>query len=104
MSGKSTFLNRLLLDWSSMYPNERIRKIVLVHKFSDQPTYRELRAHFGDDKLLLSKDFSEELLSVENIGHSSEGVCIFILDDVLHDVASNPLLTDLVIGSTHHLR
>ena len=104
MSGKSTFLNTLLKDWSSMYPGDRVRKVVLVHKFTDQLVYRELRDYFGDEKIILTHDFNHDILSPETTGDPSEGTCIVILDDVLQEVASNVLLTELVIGGTHHLR
>ena len=102
MTGKSTFLLKLLKAWPNIYPNDPIRKIVLIHKFGNQPVYSEMQQLFGE-KLLMTSDFNEDTFEEEKVGNPKDGMLICILDDVLHEVSSNPLLTHLVIGGVHHL-
>ncbi len=103
MAGKSFFLNSLLLNWEEHFPEDDIRRVILVHKFSGQPCYDVLRRHFGD-KLLMTKQFSEKLLDTEYIGKPDQGYALIIIDDCLHECVTDPLLTSIAVGGVHHLK
>jgi hypothetical protein len=97
--GKSYFLNKILLNWTGFFPNDRISRVILVHKFGGQECYDELRRHFGT-KLIMTKQFDKEILQSETDG----GTTILILDDVLHEIVNESLLATIITGGCHHLR
>ena len=103
MTGKSEFLNKLLLNWNDIFPVSDIRRVILVHKFSAQPCYDTLRKHFGD-KLIMTKQFNEKILEPEYIGKPDQGYALIIIDDCLHECITEPLLTSIAVGGVHHLK
>ena len=103
MSGKTHFVIRLIKKWSSIYPGENIRKILIIHKFGVQPAYRDLMDIYGS-KVETTTEFGDYLLDPDYIGDPSDGTAIILLDDTLHLIAKNSTLTQLIIGGVHHMR
>ena len=103
MSGKSHFVNQIILNWTVIYPGDKIRKIIIVHKFPNQSAYRELINKYGD-LVQMTNTFDEQLLENSNMDVNTNGTIILLLDDTLHLIAKNSLLCQLIIGSVHHER
>ena len=85
-----------------MFENSRIRKIVVVQKFRNQPAYDELVRHFGPQIVTFTTDFDDDVTSLENLGPPSTGSAIIVLDDVLHLFSKSQALRNLIVGGCHH--
>lgn len=85
-----------------MFVDNRIRKVVVVQKFRNQPAYEELLSYFGPKIITFTQEFDENTISVENLGPASNGSAIVVLDDMMHLVANSELLCSLIIGGVHH--
>ena len=85
-----------------MFPNDHIRRIIIVQKFRNQPAYDTLMKHFGQGLISFTTEFDETTTSIENIGPSTAGSAILVIDDCLHILSDSDHLCSLIVGGVHH--
>ncbi len=101
-SGKSTYVKNLLLQWDHLYPNNPLRKVVIVYAHYQPDCYGAIEDKYGAH-CVLRPDFTPEVLSEEVIGPmDKDRPAVVILDDCAFKIASNPLLCELYVAISHH--
>ena len=100
-SGKTHFIIQLLLRWNELYPDQPLRRIIVVYSYF-QPLYMKLQERYGD-KCIFTKRLTPDLITRQGMGDAADGVGFLLMDDVMSEICSSDALMQCYSGAAHHL-